>query len=80
MGFPGGSAGKESAFNVGDLGLIPGLPRHDEDLREPLLRRQGSQVSPESEGEEEEEKRGDEEGHGGEEQVPAVRRAQMRSG
>ena len=25
MGFPGGSAGKESAFNVGDLGLIPGL-------------------------------------------------------
>jgi len=36
--------------------------------------------SPESEGEEEEEKRGDEEGHGGEEQVPAVRRAQMRSG
>ena len=25
MGFPGGSAGKESACNVGDLGLIPGL-------------------------------------------------------
>ena len=24
-GFPGGSAGKESACNVGDLGLIPGL-------------------------------------------------------
>ena len=23
-GFPGGSAGKESACNVGDLGLIPG--------------------------------------------------------
>ena len=27
MGFPCGSAGKESAFNVGDLGLIPGLGR-----------------------------------------------------
>ena len=25
MGFPGGSSGKESAYNVGDLGLIPGL-------------------------------------------------------
>ena len=25
MGFPGGSDGKESACNVGDLGLIPGL-------------------------------------------------------
>ena len=23
-GFPGGSGGKESAWNVGDLGLIPG--------------------------------------------------------
>ena len=27
MGFSGGSAGKESACNVGDLGLIPGLGR-----------------------------------------------------
>ena len=27
LGFPGGSAGKESARNVGDLGLIPGLGR-----------------------------------------------------
>ena len=27
MGFPGGSVGKESACNVGDLGLIPGLGR-----------------------------------------------------
>ena len=26
-GFPGGSAGKESACNVGDLGLTPGLGR-----------------------------------------------------
>ena len=25
MGFPGGSAAKESACNAGDLGLIPGL-------------------------------------------------------
>ena len=25
MGFPGGSAGKESARNAGDLGVIPGL-------------------------------------------------------
>ena len=25
MGFPGGSDGKESASNVGDLGSIPGL-------------------------------------------------------
>ena len=27
MGFPGGSAGKESTCNVGDLGLILGLGR-----------------------------------------------------
>ena len=27
MGFPGGSDDKESAFNVGDLGSIPGLGR-----------------------------------------------------
>ena len=27
MGFPGGSDHKESTFNVGDLGLIPGLGR-----------------------------------------------------
>ena len=27
MGFPGGSAGKESACNVGDQGWIPGLER-----------------------------------------------------
>ena len=27
MGFPGGSAAKESACNAGDLGLIPGLGR-----------------------------------------------------
>ena len=28
MGFPCGSAGKESACNVGDLGSIPGLGRY----------------------------------------------------
>ena len=27
MGFPGSSVGKESAYNVGDLGSIPGLGR-----------------------------------------------------
>ena len=27
MGFPGGSDGKESAYNAGDPGLIPGLGR-----------------------------------------------------
>ena len=27
MGFPGGSDGKKSACNAGDLGLIPGLGR-----------------------------------------------------
>ena len=30
MGFPGSSAGKESACNVGDLGSIPGLGRSPE--------------------------------------------------
>ena len=28
MGFPNSSVGKESACNVGDLGLIPGLGRY----------------------------------------------------
>ena len=27
MGFPGGSAGKESTLNVGNLGSVPGLGR-----------------------------------------------------
>ena len=31
MGFPGGSAGKESACNAGDLGSIPGLGRSSGD-------------------------------------------------
>ena len=38
MGFPGGSAGKESACDTGDLGSIPGLGRspgggHDNPLQ-----------------------------------------------
>ena len=41
-GFPGGSDGKESACNVGDLDLIPGLGRspgggHDNPLQYPFL-------------------------------------------
>ena len=31
MGFPCGSAGKESACNAGDLGSIPGLGRSPEE-------------------------------------------------
>ena len=31
LGFPGGSAGKESTCNIGDLGLIPGLGRSPEE-------------------------------------------------
>ena len=30
LGFPGGSAGKESALSVGDLGSVPGLGRSPE--------------------------------------------------
>ena len=42
MGFPGSSAGKESTFNVGDLGLILGLGRspgggHGNPLQYPCL-------------------------------------------
>ena len=37
QGFPSGSAGKESAFNEGDLGSIPGLGRpHGEGNSYPL--------------------------------------------
>ena len=37
MGFPGGSAGKESAYNAGDLSLIPGFERsHGEGNGYPL--------------------------------------------
>ena len=33
LGVPGGSDGKESAYNVGDLGSIPGLGRSPEEGR-----------------------------------------------
>ena len=37
MGFPGGSVGKESACNTGNLVLIPGLGRsHGEENGNPL--------------------------------------------
>ena len=37
MGFPGGSVGKESTCNAGDLDLIPGLGRSSgEGIRYPL--------------------------------------------
>ena len=37
LGFPGGSDGKESAYNAGDLGSIPGLgSSHREENRNPL--------------------------------------------
>ena len=31
LGFPDSSAGRESAYNVGDLGLMPGLGRSSEE-------------------------------------------------
>ena len=42
LGFPGGSDGKESACNVGDLGSLPGLGRshgggHDKPPQYPCL-------------------------------------------
>ena len=37
MGFPGSSAGKESAFNTRVLGLIPGLGRSPGDRNGSLL-------------------------------------------
>ena len=37
MGFPGSSAGKESACNSGDLGSIPGLERPPEEGKGYLL-------------------------------------------
>ena len=37
LGFPGGSAGKESACKEGDLGLIPGLGRSPGEEPTPVL-------------------------------------------
>ena len=50
MGFPGGSDGKESACNEGDLGLIPGLGRspggeHGNPLQYPCLGNPHGQMS-----------------------------------
>ena len=46
MGFPGGSAGKESACNAGDLGSIPGLGRSPgEGIGYPLQYSWASQVA-----------------------------------
>ena len=42
---PGGSAGKESACNVGDLGLIPGLGRSPREENGYLLQYSGLENS-----------------------------------
>ena len=41
LGFPGGSAGKELACNVRDLGLIPGLGRSPRERKGYLLQCSG---------------------------------------
>ena len=45
MGFSGGSAGKESTCNVGDLGLIPGLKRYPGEGNSYLLQYSGLENS-----------------------------------
>ena len=45
MGFPGGSAGKECACNVGDLGSIPGLGRMGDGNGYPPLQYSGLENS-----------------------------------
>ena len=45
MGFPGSSAGKESACNVGDPGLIPVLGRSPEEGNGYLLQYSGLEKS-----------------------------------
>ena len=47
-GFPGGSAGKESACNVGDLGSIPGLGRSPGEGKGYLLQYSGQESSVDS--------------------------------
>ena len=48
MDFPCGSAGKESARNAGDLGLIPGLGRYPGKGRDYLLQYSGLENSMDS--------------------------------
>ena len=48
LGFPGGSDGKESAFNVGDLGTIPGLGRSPGEGNSYLLQYSGLENSMDS--------------------------------
>ena len=45
MGFPGGSAGKESACNAGDLALIPGLGKSPGEGKGYLLQYSGLENS-----------------------------------
>ena len=45
LGFPGGSAGKESACSVGDLGSIPGLGRSPGEGKVYLLQYSGLEDS-----------------------------------
>ena len=45
LGFPGGSAGKESACNAGDMGLIPGLGRYPGEGKGYALRYSGLENS-----------------------------------
>ena len=45
MGFPGGSAGNESACYAGDLGLIPGLGRSPREVNGYLLQYSGLENS-----------------------------------
>ena len=45
LGFPGGSAGKESACNAGDLGSIPGLGRSPAEGKGHLLQYSGLENS-----------------------------------
>ena len=45
MGFPCGSAGKESSCNVGDLGLIPGLGRFPGEVKHYSLQYSGLENS-----------------------------------
>ena len=45
LGFPGGSAGEESAHNVGDLGSIPGLGRSPGDGKDYPLQYSGLENS-----------------------------------